>query len=86
MKFNVEVTVGFKKGILDPQSQAIAGAITSLGYESVKEISMSKRFNLVIVGDSQREVEKTVEELCKKLLANTVIENYQYAVENSEGK
>ncbi|QNO15247.1 phosphoribosylformylglycinamidine synthase subunit PurS [Alkalicella caledoniensis] len=86
MKFNVEVTVEFKKGILDPQSQAIAGAIVSLGYESVKEISMSKRFNLVIVGDSQGEVEKTVEELCKKLLANTVIENYQYAVENSEGK
>ena len=85
MKFNVEVNVEFRAGILDPQSQAIGGAIASMGYKSVEKISMGKRFNLVVVEENKDKAVVTVEELCKKLLANPVIENYNYTID-AEGE
>lgn len=80
MKFFAEVTVEYKKGILDPQSQAIQGAIASLGYSNVTELKVSKRFNFVINESVRETALEKVEELCKKLFANAVIENYHYSI------
>lgn len=80
MKFFAEVTVEYRKGILDPQSQAIQGAIVSLGYDNVKELKVSKRFNFLVEESKREAALQKVEELCKKLLANPVIENYHYTI------
>ena len=80
MKFYAEVKVEFRKGILDPQSQAIQGAIESLGYNNVKDLKVSKQFNFLVEESEKEAALQKVEELCKNLLANPVIENYHYTI------
>ncbi|SHK12368.1 phosphoribosylformylglycinamidine synthase [Anaerobranca californiensis DSM 14826] len=80
MKYNVEVIVSFKKGVLDPQSAAVSGAIASLGYDNIVNLTISKKFNFQISGSTRDIVEEQVDNLCRKLLANPVIENYHYSI------
>ena len=72
MKTRVYVTL--KKGVLDPQGKAILHALEGLGFDGVKEVRAGKLIELDLdpgVSEAQ------VEEMCRKLLANTVIENYR---------
>ena len=72
MKTRVYVTL--KKGVLDPQGKAIHHALEGLGFDGVKEVRAGKLIELDLdpgVSEAQ------VEEMCRKLLANTVIENYR---------
>jgi phosphoribosylformylglycinamidine synthase PurS subunit len=72
MKTRVYVTL--KNGVLDPQGKAIHHALEGLGFGGVKEVRAGKLIELDLdpdVSDAQ------VEEMCRKLLANTVIENYR---------
>ena len=72
MKTRVYVTL--KNGVLDPQGKAIHHALEGLGFEGVNDVRAGKLIELDLdagVGDEQ------VEEMCRKLLANTVIENYR---------
>ena len=81
MKFNAKVTVRLKKGLLDPQGTAIGGALRSLGYSQVKEVKVGKFIEVIIEAKSKAEAGKKVEEMCRKLLANPVIEVYSYDIE-----
>ena len=77
MKTRVYVTL--KKGVLDPQGKAIRHALEGLGFDGVNEVRAGKLIELDLdasVSDAQ------IEEMCRKLLANTVIENYR--VERTE--
>jgi phosphoribosylformylglycinamidine synthase subunit PurS len=72
MKTRVYVTL--KNGVLDPQGKAIHHALEGLGFSGINEVRAGKLIELDLdeqVGDSQ------VEEMCRKLLANTVIENFR---------
>ena len=72
MKTRVYVTL--KKGVLDPQGKAIHHALEGLGFDGVKEVRAGKLIELDLdssVSDAQ------IEEMCRKLLANTVIENFR---------
>ena len=72
MKIQVYVTL--KNGVLDPQGKAIANALNGLGFAGVNDVRVGKYIELDVeeeVGDSR------VEEMCRKLLANTVIENFR---------
>ena len=72
MKIRVYVTL--KNGVLDPQGKAIHHALEGLGFAGVNDVRAGKLIELDVaesVGDEQ------VEEMCKKLLANTVIENFR---------
>lgn len=73
----VEVRIALKNGVLDPQSKAIASALHSMGFESVREVSMSKSIFLEIAEGDKREVRDQVERMCQELLANPVIEEYE---------
>jgi phosphoribosylformylglycinamidine synthase subunit PurS len=77
MKMRVYVTL--KKGVLDPQGKAIHHALEGLGFDGIREVRAGKLIELDLepgVNDGQ------VEEMCRKLLANTVIENFR--VESAE--
>jgi phosphoribosylformylglycinamidine synthase PurS subunit len=70
------VTVTLKSGVLDPQGQAIGGALRSLGFDGVSGVRQGKIFDLDLA-DTDAEAAKTrLTAMCEKLLANTVIENY----------
>ena len=72
MKATVHITL--KKGVLDPQGKAISHALEGLGFEGVGEVRQGKVIELDL---AQGTSEKTVREMCEKLLANTVIESYE---------
>ncbi len=79
-EFNAVVTVRLKKGVLDPQGKAIEGALGSLGYEGVSHVRQGKTFDVALESSSKVAAKKTLENMCEKLLANTVIEDYSVEV------
>ncbi|PJN96674.1 phosphoribosylformylglycinamidine synthase [Amaricoccus sp. HAR-UPW-R2A-40] len=74
MKARVHVTL--KRGVLDPQGEAVRHALGSLGFDGVGEVRMGKVIELEISETDPARAEARVREMCEKLLANTVIENY----------
>ena len=76
------VTVTLKAGVLDPQGQAIEGSLASLGFGGVKGVRQGKVFDLVLDGTDVEAARKQLTGMCDKLLANTVIENYQIEISN----
>ena len=71
------VTVTLKTGILDPQGKAIEGALKSLGVDSVASVRQGKVFDIEIEGRNRKAAQAALEQAADKLLANTLIENYQ---------
>jgi phosphoribosylformylglycinamidine synthase PurS subunit len=70
------VTVTLKSGILDPQGKAIEGALKSLGVNGVASVRQGKVFDFEIEGDNRTQAEAALKQAADKLLANTLIENY----------
>ena len=79
MKVKVHVTL--KNGVLDPQGKAIGNALAALGFEGVEEVRQGKFIELDIAESDPAKAQAQAEEMCRKLLANTVIENYQIDLE-----
>ncbi|MBI5328102.1 MAG: phosphoribosylformylglycinamidine synthase subunit PurS [Deltaproteobacteria bacterium] len=78
MKAKVYVTL--KKGVLDPQGKAVANALETMGYKEVKGLRIGKFIEIELDGASQKDGEKRVKEMCEKLLANTVVEDYRIEI------
>ena len=66
-----------KEGVLDPQGKAIAHALGSLGFTGVGEVRQGKVIDLDLAETDQAHAKAQLEEMCRKLLANTVIESYR---------
>ena len=75
MKARVVVTL--KKSVLDPQGQAVTRALGSLGFAEVKDVRLGKIIELDLDTRDPAEAQKRVRDMCEKLLANTVIEEYR---------
>ncbi|WP_182201009.1 phosphoribosylformylglycinamidine synthase subunit PurS [Paraliobacillus salinarum] len=73
------VYITLKEGVLDPQGKTVQHSLDTLGYAGVKEVRVGKYLELLI--EDEGAVEAQVEEMCEKLLANPVIENYTYTIE-----
>ncbi len=78
----VKVFVTSKEGVLDPQGHAIERSLHSLGYDGVTEVRMGKYLEFNFNMSSQGEVESRVREMCEKLLANPVIEDYRFEIQD----
>lgn len=74
MKAHVNVTL--KNGVLDPQGQAIEGALQGLSFQGVNSVRQGKLFEIELDETDAVIAKATVEKMCQKLLANTVIEDY----------
>jgi phosphoribosylformylglycinamidine synthase len=75
MKISVIVTL--KKDVLDPQGKVIHQTLDGMGFKDVNEIRQGKYFEIDTKENDPRKAKDQVEEMCKKLLANLVIENYK---------
>lgn len=71
------VYVGLKPGVLDPQGRTIARSLNDLGFDEVESALQGKVIELNLSGTDADAAEARVKEMCEKLLANTVIENYR---------
>ncbi|MBD1548018.1 phosphoribosylformylglycinamidine synthase subunit PurS [Roseibium aggregatum] len=70
------VTVTLKNGVLDPQGKAIEGALGGLGFGGIGSVRQGKVFDIELTGSNKDAVRDDLAQMCEKLLANTVIENY----------
>ena len=78
--FHVTVTVRLKPGVLDPQGKAIEGALGSLDFSGVETVRQGKVFDLVLQAASQDAARDAASRMGEKLLANTVIENFDIEI------
>lgn len=76
MKALIRITL--KQGVLDPQGKAIEGAVRGLGISGVGDVRQGKFIEVQLNEADQAKAKVIVEQMCKELLANTVIENYAY--------
>ena len=77
----VSIYVNLKKGVLDAQGAATNNALKSLGFDEVEEVRIGKCINLKMGGETRDSVSRRVNEMCNKLLANPVIEDFTYEIE-----
>ena len=75
MKISVVITL--KKDVLDPQGKVIHQTLDGMGFGDVNEVRQGKYFEIDTKEDDPKKAKNKVEEMCKKLLANLVIENYK---------
>jgi phosphoribosylformylglycinamidine synthase, purS protein len=78
-----KVYVTYKESVLDPQGEAVKGAVHRLGHEEISEIRIGKYFEIKVDANAQN-VEQTIEEICDKLLANVNMETYRYEITTEE--
>jgi phosphoribosylformylglycinamidine synthase len=71
------VYIGLKPGVLDPQGRAIARSLNDLGFDEVNNAFQGKVIELDIEADDKTQARSRVQDMCEKLLANTVIESYR---------
>ena len=72
----IKVIVTLKNGVLDPQGQAIQQTLNGLGFNDVQNVRQGKYFDIEIDEVDETKAKNKVDEMCKKLLANLVIEDY----------
>jgi phosphoribosylformylglycinamidine synthase len=78
--YEVRVEVGHRPGILDPQGGAIERALPALGYGNVTHVRVGKSIRLMVDAADEDAARAEVEEMCRRLLANPVIEDYTIAL------
>lgn len=76
MNIKARITVTLKNGVLDPQGQAIRQALNSLDFPGIGSVRQGKVFDITLEDTSEPDAEKLLQDMCEKLLANTVIEDY----------
>ena len=74
------VTVPLKTGVLDPQGKAIEGGLAALGFAGIDSVRQGKVFDIEIGGRDADSARADLAAMCEKLLANTVIENYDIEI------
>ena len=76
-KLKFSVTVTLKKDVLDPQGKVVQNTLQNLGMNNLKSIRQGKYFEIELDDNDEKSAEKKVEDMCKKLLANLIIEDYK---------
>ena len=80
MTLRAKVYVTPRPSVLDPQGRAVSGALHSLGYGEVEEVRIGKFMEVRLSGD-RASAQSRLDEMCKRLLANTTIEDYRFEIE-----
>ena len=73
----IKVIVTLKEGVLDPQGKAIKQTLNGMGFSSVNQVRQGKYFDVEVDDSDETKAKEKVEDMCKKLLANLVIEDYK---------
>tara|TARA_B100001121_G_scaffold274278_1_gene261945 strand:+ start:591 stop:881 length:291 start_codon:yes stop_codon:yes gene_type:complete len=76
-KLKFSITVTLKKDVLDPQGKVVQNTLVNMGMNSLKNVRQGKHFEIEIEEKDQNLAEKKINEMCKKLLVNLIIEDYK---------
>ncbi len=80
MKFLAEINVMPHKEILDPQGKAVTGSMKNLGLAEISNVRVGKRITLEVEAPNEEIAKQKVDEACKKLLANVIMETYAFQI------
>ena len=78
------IYISLKNGVLDPQGKAIENALGQLGFDGVENVRQGKMIELELANTDANQARDRLQEMCEKLLANTVIENYDIRLNDAE--
>ena len=78
------IYISLKNGVLDPQGKAIENALGQLGFDGVENVRQGKMIELELADTDANQARDRLREMCEKLLANTVIENYEIRLSDAE--
>lgn len=84
--YSAKIKVTLRKSILDPQGKAVEHSIQSLGFNNILDTRIGKYIELKIDTKSDEEARLVTDEVCRKLLANLVMEDYEFEVVSVNGK
>jgi phosphoribosylformylglycinamidine synthase len=79
--FKARISITLRQSILDPQGKAIHHALESMAMKDVSEVRIGKFIEMTLNSPTKAEAEQTVEQACKKLLANPVMEDFHFVIE-----
>ena len=81
MKFKAEINVMPLKALLDPQGKAVTGSMKNIGLSEIQNVRIGKHMSLEIEAENKEAANKKVETACKKLLANPIMEYFEFTIE-----
>ncbi len=84
MQWKAKIEVTLKKDVLDPQGAAVEGALQVLNYHNVRRVRVGKYLELLLEAEDRASAAGQVEEMCRRLLTNPVIEVFSYTLEEAE--
>ncbi|HEY4797994.1 MAG TPA: phosphoribosylformylglycinamidine synthase subunit PurS [Bacteroidia bacterium] len=83
-KFKAEINVMPLKALLDPQGKAVTGSMKNIGLPEIQNVRIGKHISLEIESANKESAQKKVEESCKKLLANPIMEYFEFTLEEAK--
>lgn len=83
--FKAEIRVNLKHTVVDPQGQTVKHALESMGYGNLEEVRMGKFITIRLNSRNRHKAEEEVEAMCRRLLANPIIENYSFRITELRG-
>jgi phosphoribosylformylglycinamidine synthase subunit PurS len=81
MKFKAEIDVMPLDALLDPQGKAVSNSMKNIGLPEISGVRIGRHIRLFIEANSEKEANEKVEEACKKLLSNQIMESYQFELQ-----
>ena len=84
MKFKAEINVMPLKALLDPQGKAVTGSMKNIGLPEIQNVRIGKHISLELEAPDKEAAQKKVETSCKKLLANPIMEFFEFSLEESK--
>lgn len=81
MKYTADINIMPHKALLDPQGKAVTGSMTNIGLPSISNVRIGKHITLELEAANETEAKEMVDTACKKLLANLIMESYDFTVQ-----
>lgn len=81
MKYTADINIMPHKALLDPQGKAVTGSMTNIGLPSISNVRIGKHITLELEASNETEAKEMVDTACKKLLANLIMESYDFTVQ-----
>lgn len=80
MKFEAHINVMPHKALLDPQGKAVSGSMKNIGLPQIHDVRIGKHITMEIEADNEEAAKEMVDTACKKMLANLIMESYEFTV------
>lgn len=83
MRFKAEIDVMPLEALLDPQGKAVAGSMKNIGLDAIDGVRIGKHVRLFVEANNKEAADQMIDEACKKLLTNQIMESYTYSLEEA---